>query len=149
VALIGLYVLAGFAAWHWLDGEKRFERLRASVAPLAVGAAAAIVIAAVPVVLSALLAARPNPPEVGLLAAGRGAPHPAHLMMLAIPDLFGASDPNIDYWGPPSLPWSNVWGWPGLYLAQNMGQIYAGAIVPVAILGLGLVRGALSAREIR
>src|SRR5262249_21281532 len=51
--------------------------------------------------------------------------------------------------GPPSLPWSNVWGWPELYLAQNMGQIYAGAIVPVAVLGLGIIRGGLAAREIR
>ena len=37
VALIGLYVVAGYVAWHWVDGERRTARLRASIAPLAAG----------------------------------------------------------------------------------------------------------------
>jgi hypothetical protein len=149
VALIALYVLAGFVAWHWLDGEKRWERVRLSLKPLAAGAAAGAVIAAVPVVLSALLATRSNRPEVGFVFAARGSLHPAHLMMLAFADLYGASDPRIDYWGPPSLEWSKVWGWPGLYLAQNMGQVYCGALAAVAIPAFGIMRGLLWAREVR
>ena len=70
-------------------------------------------------------------------------------MMLVFPDLYGASDPNVDHWGPPSLDWSTAWGWPGLYLAQNMGQVYAGALTAVAIFAFGIVRGLLWAREIR
>ena len=30
-------------------------------------------------------------------------------------------DPNIEYWAPQSLIWDAAWGWPGLYLSQNMG----------------------------
>src|SRR5262245_5324050 len=149
VALIALYVLAGFVAWHWLAGDQRGARVRASIAPLAAGALAGAIVAAVPVVLTALLAARSNRPEFGFLAAGRGSLHPAHLLMLAFPDLYGASDPNVDYWGPPSLPWSTALGWPGLYLAQNMGQVYCGAVAVVVIVAFGVVRGLLWAREIR
>ncbi len=149
VALIGLYVLAGYVAWHWADGERRTARLRASIAPLAAAAVAGLLVAAVPIVLSALLAADSNRPEFGFVFAGRGSLHPAHLLMLVFPDLYGASDPNVDHWGPPSLDWSNAWGWPGLYLAQNMGQVYAGALTAVAIFAFGIVRGLLWAREIR
>ena len=62
---------------------------------------------------------------------GRGSLHPAHLLTLVFADLYGAADPAVDFWGPPSLPWSTVFGWPGLYLAQNVGQVYAGALVIV------------------
>ena len=37
VALLALYVLAGFVVWHWVEGEQR--RVRASIAPLLAGAA--------------------------------------------------------------------------------------------------------------
>ena len=149
VALIGLYVVAGYVAWHWADGERRTARLRASIAPLAAAAVVGLLVAAGPIVLSALLAADSNRPEFGFVFAGRGSLHPAQLMMLVFPDLYGASDPNVDHWGPPSLDWSNAWGWPGLYLAQNMGQVYAGALTAVAIFAFGIVRGLLWAREIR
>jgi hypothetical protein len=149
VALLALYVLAGFVVWHWLDGEKPFQRMRASIRPLAAAAATGAIIAAIPVVMTALLAARSNRPEFGLLAAGRGSLHPAHFLMLAFPDLYGASDPNVDYWGPPSLAWSTAFGWPGLYLAQNMGQVYSGALVAVVVLAFGVIRGLAWAREIR
>jgi hypothetical protein len=148
VALIALYVLAGFVVWHWFDGEKPIARVRASVRPLVAATVIGIAVAAVPVTMSALLAAQSNRPEFGFMAAGRGSLHPAHFLMLAFPDLFGASDPAVDYWGPPSLPWSNAFGWPGLYLAQNMGQIYSGALVLV-VLAFGIIRGLAWSREIR
>src|SRR3954468_2874712 len=34
VALLEVYVLAGFVAWHWLDGKGRAIRIRASLKPL-------------------------------------------------------------------------------------------------------------------
>ena len=47
------------------------------------------------------------------------------------------------YWGPPSFAWGA-----GVYLAQNMGQLYFGA-VPLLLLLLAGVRGLLWEREVR
>ena len=38
---------------------------------------------------------------------------------------------------------------PACLVAQNIGQIYVGALVAVAVLGFGMVRGLLWTREIR
>src|SRR5262249_15694020 len=109
----------------------------------------AVLIAAVPLVLSALLAADSNRPIIGLERAGRGSLHPALLLMLAFADLFGAADPNVDFWGPPSLAWDAAMPPSGIALAQNVGEIYWGILAVVLILGAGLGRGLLWAREIR
>ena len=49
-----------------------------------------------------------------------------------------------DYWGPPSFAWRDT----GLFIAQNVGQLYIGAIPLLLILLAGL-RGHLWAREVR
>src|SRR5262249_25579575 len=132
VALLGLYVLAGFVVWHWFAGAEPGTRVRASIRPLAAAALACAIVACVPVIMTGLLAARCDRPDSGLMDAGGGSLHPAHLLTLVFADLFGAADPDVAYWGPPSLPWSEAFGWPELYLAQNMGQVYCGALVIVA-----------------
>src|SRR5205823_2036699 len=71
------------------------------------------------------------------------------LLQFAFADLFGAMDPNIEYWAPQSPIWDAAWGWPGLYLSQNMGLLYAGALTLVAVVSFGLIRGVAWAREIR
>lgn len=145
VALLGLYVLLGFVVAHWVASPDRWARVRASIAPLTAGAVAGLIVVAVPVVMSALLAADSNRPAIDYISAGRGSLHPAHLLTLVVADLYGAADPTVPYWGPPSFPW----GVTGLFLAQNMGQLYAGALPLVAIVGFGLVRGVLWSRDIR
>ncbi|MGA2127446.1 MAG: hypothetical protein ABSG76_14990, partial [Xanthobacteraceae bacterium] len=143
VALLGLYILAGLVIAHWWPGPP--QRWRASIRPLTAAAVMAILVAGIPVVMTALLAAASNRPEIDYVSAGRGSLHPAHLLTLAFADLFGAADPKVDFWGPPSL----AWGDSGLYLAQNMGQLYAGALPFVAVLMLGILRGQLWSREVR
>ena len=69
--------------------------------------------------------------------------------MLVFADLFGASDFNRELWGPPGFAWHDAFGPTGLAVAQNVGQIYVGALVAVAVLGFGVVRGLLWTREIR
>ena len=149
VSLLGIYLLTGFVLWHWLDGGGRLARMRASVVPLASGAAAGAAIIAVPVLLTVLLAEDSNRPEIGAFFAGRGSLHPADLLMLVFGNLYRASDFQYEYWGPPSFPWHEVFGSTDLYLAQNAGQIYSGALVAVTVLGFGLIRGLLWSREIR
>jgi hypothetical protein len=149
VALLSLYVLAGFVLAHWLAGAGRRARLRASLAPLAAAGTTATLIAAVPVIMTTLLAARSNRPEISFASAAAGSLHPVHLLQFAFADLYGAMDPSIDYWAPESPIWDAAWGSPGLYFSQNMGLLYAGALTIVALISFGLVRGAAFAREIR
>src|SRR6266850_312548 len=149
VALIGLYVLALFVLAWWLDGKGRLARIRSTVLPLSACAATVAVIAVVPVVLSALLAAASNRPTVGLEAAGRGSLHPVLLLMLVVSDLFGAADPNVVFWGPPSPGWREKMTPTGLFLAQNVGEIYCGILAMILLFGTGLARGLLWTREIR
>ena len=64
--------------------------------------------------------------------------------MLAFADVFGAVLIfDREFWGPPGFPWHRAFGQTGLYVAQNMGQIYCGALVIVALLGFGVARGQL------
>jgi hypothetical protein len=149
VALVSLYVLAGFVLAHWLAGERPLARVRASSKPIFAAAASASIIAAVPIAMTALLAARSNRPEIGFASAAAGSIHPVHLLQFAFADLFGAMSPDIEYWAPQSLIWDAAWGWPGLYLSQNMGLLYAGALTFLAVVSFGLIRGVAWAREIR
>jgi hypothetical protein len=149
VAMLGLYVVAGYVLAFWLDGPGRLARLRATFLPVAASAATSIAIAIVPVVMSALLAAGSNRPEIGFDNAGLGSLHPVHLLMLVFADLYGAADPAVEYWAPPSPIWSDTIGGGRLFLAQNMGQVYSGILAILLIFGFGIARGLLWVREIR
>lgn len=144
VALLSLYVLAGFVVTYWLDGPDRLARMRASLAPLAGAGVIAAALIALPLLMTMLLALDSNRPAIDYLAAGRGSLHPAHLLTLLFADLYGAADPTVDYWGPPSFGWGST----DLVLAQNMGQLYLGALPAVALIS-GAIRGGLFARDIR
>src|SRR5262245_15618641 len=148
VALLEIYLLIGAVIWHWCGAGWR-TRVLTSVKPLLAGGIVGLLIITVPVILTALLAADSNRPEIGYEAAGRGSLHPANLLMLAFADVFGASDFQREFWGPPGFPWHRAFGQTELYVAQNMGQIYCGALVVVALLGFGVARGQLWARDIR
>jgi hypothetical protein len=149
VSLVGTYVLVGFVLWYWLDGAGKGARFVASIKPLMAGVVVGACIIAVPVTLTVLLAQGSNRPDISFAHAVQGSLHPASLMMLAFADVFGASDFNREFWGPPSIPWHEMIGQTGLYDSQNTGQIYTGALVAVSLLGLTLTRGVLWAREIR
>jgi hypothetical protein len=149
VALLSLYVLSGFVLAHWLMGAQPLARIRASIKPLTAAAASAALVAAVPIMMTTLLAERSNRPEIGFASAAGGSLHPVHLLQFAFADLFGAMDPRVEYWAPQSLIWDAEWGWPGLYLSQNMGLVYAGALTLVAVVSFGFIRGLAWAREIR
>ena len=149
VALIATYTLVGYVLWHWLDGPGRRARLAASIRPLALGALVGACAVTMPVLMTELLAQSSNRPEISFASAVQGSLHPASLMMLAFADVFGASDFNREFWGPPSIPWHDLIAQTGLYDSQNTGQIYTGALGAVALLGFGLARGALWTREIR
>ncbi len=143
VALLGLYVIAAFAlAQAWRCG------MRGALAPLVAAGVIAVAIAIVPVIMTELLAQASNRPQIDFASAGRGSLHPVHLLTLAFADLFGANDPTVDYWAPPSFAWKAAWGASDLFIAQNVGQLYAGALPLVAAIA-ALLSGAAWRREIR
>ena len=144
VALLVVYLLIAFVLWRLLSADRPADAVRASLLPLSAGAVVAAALIAVPVMLTALLAADSNRPSIDYIGAGRGSLHPALLLTFLAPEVFGASGRMEDYWGPPSFAWQGT----GIFLAQNMGQLYIGAI-PVILLILAALRGRLWAPEIR
>ena len=144
VALLGIYFLAGLAIWRTLSAHEPRIALRAGALPLVAGGVCAALVIAVPVLLTALLTQESNRPSIDYIGAARGSLHPALLLTLVMPDVFGASGRMEDYWGPPSFAWPDT----GIFLAQNMGQLYIGAI-PLLLLLTAAVRGQLWAPEIR
>jgi len=149
VAMLGLYVLALYVLAWWLDGAARVARIRKTALPLAACGATAFVLALVPLLLTALLAAGSNRPSITYEHAAGGSLHPVLLLMLVFSDLYGAADPDVPFWGPPSGPWHDNVGPSMIALAQNMGEIYCGILAVLLILGTGIIGGLLGAREIR
>lgn len=137
MALLGCYLLAGTVIWFWLDGAGKAQRLRASLMPLLAASLVGAAVVALPVLMSALWGAESNRVVIDLEGAGRGSLHPAHLLSLVVGNLFGAAGDLANHWGPPSPTWEGT----GLFLARNMGALYAGALTVLLALG-ALLSGA-------
>lgn len=148
VALIGVYVLAGLVIAAIAMAPRPFRALRGSLLPLAAGVVGAVLVAAVPILLTAFLAQESNRPAIDLIGAGKGSLHPASLLTGLFANLYGAAGPLENFWGPPSPAWEQRFGPLELYLARNMSQLYLGLLPMLLVLTLGLVRGALWRREI-
>ncbi len=144
VALLGCYILAALVIDRWLCGDVR-DAVRRSVPPLGAAAIATVLVAGLPLLMSALYLLSSNRPAIALEEAARGSLHPASLLTTVVGDLFGALDPKVDYWG----PFSESWNPRELTLSQNMSQLYLGALPVFLVLTIGLSRRLLWAREVR
>ena len=144
VGLLCLYVLAGYVAWHIATAETPGAAIRRGIRPLLAGGIGGAALVAIPLTLTLLLAGQSNRPAIDYPGAAAGSLHPGLFVTAIIPHLFGAAGEMEKYWGPPSFTWEGT----GLYIAQNVGQLYLGA-VPVLLLIAGLMRGLLWEREIR
>jgi hypothetical protein len=130
VAFLGVLVLAAWAAFKLVEGW-RMRGPGGFVRPLAAGALGGMLVVTIPMVMTLLVAADSNRPDITLTEAGKGSLHPWSLLTAVIPHLFGISRPLTDYWGPPSPDWGPV----DLYLARNMATFYFG-MVPMLCLAL-------------
>ena len=142
VALLAIYIAAAYALWRLAGDDTPARAVRRALLPLLLGALVGLALIALPILMTALLAAESNRPSIDFIGAGRGSLHPALLLTLIAPDVFGAA--GSDYWGPPSFVWQDT----DLYTAQNVGVLYVGAI-PLLLVVTGLLSGQLWAREIR
>jgi len=145
VALLAAYILLASVIASILQHRSPRLALRRALAPVSSAAAIALIVAAVPVVLTYLFVEESNRPAIALEQAVRASLHPASLLTAVIGDLFGALDPTVDYWGPYSIAWdpSNT------ALSQNMSQLYVGAIPVLLLLTVGFVRQLAWSAEIR
>ena len=144
VALLEIYILMGYAVWHVATAADRRGALLQSIKPLAAGAAAGIALIVIPLTMTLLLAEHSNRPAIDYPGAAAGSLHPGLLVTTIIPHLFGAAGEMENYWGPPSFTWVGT----GLFIAQNMGQLYIGAI-PILLLIAATTRGLLWNRDVR
>ena len=144
VALLGIYLVAAYAVWLLAREDAPVRALRRAILPLAVGAIVGAALIVMPILMTALLAADSNRPEIDYAGAGGGSLHPALLLTLLAPDIFGASGRMGQYWGPPSPAWPYV----ELYIAQNVGELYVGAL-PLLLVAMGVLGRQLWDREIR
>jgi hypothetical protein len=135
VALLGVYVLIGMVVAHWLTGG--WPAIRKSLAPISVASVAGLATIVLPLLWTWLFAEATTRPEVDFVEAGRGSLHPASFLTAFVADLFGARDPVVDFWG----PYSPAWDARELFLSQNMGQVYIGALPLVLLIAPGLSRG--------
>lgn len=144
VALLCIYVLVARTIWLIASDEAPGRAIRRSTLPLAAGGILGLALVAIPVLMTILLASQSNRPEIDFEGAGRGSLHPALLITFVFPHLFGAAGHMWDYWGPPSFAWQGT----DLFIAQNVGQLYLGAIPLLLIAGAGAT-GRLWDRDIR
>lgn len=145
VGLLGAYLLAGATIAYWLGEATPGRALRSSFVPLSVTAGVTLLIAGMPLLLTALYLLSSNRPEIAFAEAARGSLHPVSLLTAIVGDLFGALDPKVDYWG----PYSESWNPRELTLSQNMSQLYLGALPALLVLTIGVSRGLLWQREVR
>jgi hypothetical protein len=144
VGLLCVYLLIGYVAWHLAMAGDRRQALRGAIKPLGTGLLSGLALVAIPLTLTLLLANQSNRPEIDYPGAAAGSLHPGLFVTSLIPHLFGAAGEMEKYWGPPSFTWEGT----GLFTAQNVGQLYLGAI-PALLLIAGAVRGVLWDREVR
>ncbi len=144
VAMLLAYLLAATVIHHWLSSERPIIAVRSSLAPLTAAALAGAAVVTIPVLMSALWGAESNRIVIDEAGAGRGSLHPAHLLTWFAGNLYGAAGPLVEHWGPPSP----TWGDSGLFLARNMGNLYAGAL-PLLLVIATVRSGAAFDRDIR
>lgn len=145
VAYLGSLVLVGFALHEIASGAERRQRFTASLPMLGAASLACLAIAVVPLILTYLFVLSSSRPEMTFEEATRGSLHPVSLLTFVFSDLFGAFDKAVEYWG----PFSPTWDPKEITLSQNMSQLYIGALPIALLIGLGLARRLLLAREIR
>jgi hypothetical protein len=143
VALLGAYVLVGVVLAHWVAGG--WPSIRATLGPATIAGLVGVTTIALPLLWVWLFAEATTRPAVDFAEAGRGSLHPASLLTAFIADLFGARDHAVEFWG----PYSTSWNAKELFLSQNMGQVYIGALPLLLLIAPGLTRGWLWDKAIR
>lgn len=145
VAFLILVTLAAFVIVHWLSGEARWQRVRATVRPLAAGALVGSIMLALPILMVLSFTDGSNRAHIELEDAYLGSLHPSSLITFVVSNIFGTIGPPDDFWGAPSKHWPYiVYTW----VSRNMATFYTGILPVVGILTWLCSRQAYSRRMI-
>ena len=144
VAMLGCYLLAGYALNHWFGQPRFWTSVRETHRALLSAGLVTVLLAAGPILFSFLFVLNSNRPEIPFKEAIRGSLHPASLLTAIAPNLYSVRG-DLPYWGPGSLGWPAEW----LSMSENMLEVYVGALPILLVLTLGFMRGRLWSREIR
>ncbi|HEY7610941.1 MAG TPA: hypothetical protein VIF14_17065 [Alphaproteobacteria bacterium] len=145
VAFLGCLVLAGYAVYAAVTARGRLRFLASRAIPLAAAAISGAALLAVPLLLTAEMAASSNRPSIAYGAAAVGSLAPWSLLTIAIPDYFGTLHEADLYWGPGAFAW-------GDYANQTdraQTYLYGGAIPALLCLYHGIAGGRLGAGAVR
>jgi hypothetical protein len=145
VAMLACYLIVLVLVTDWLASPKPLVEFQSSLPSILAAAAVALLVAAVPVLLTYVFLTDSNRPVIEFAEAARGSLHPASLLTFLVPDLYGTRDAQLGYWGPYSVAWDPS----ELTLSPNMSQIYIGALPCLLIMRAAVARGVLWRAEIR
>lgn len=138
VALMLCLVMAVLGAREWLAAGDRLAFLRSRARVLALMLGVGVALTAVPLLLTLQFAALSNRPEVTVAAALEASLHPANLMSLLTPNVFGAYTGDAGYWGPGSAIIAEV-----AATDESFNSIFVGLVAMTLVLWLGLAGGRL------
>ncbi|MBS7804654.1 hypothetical protein KIH24_08715 [Rhizobiales bacterium TNE-4] len=148
VAYLAALFIAAYVINHWVSGgtfKAIVANVRETFAPVAVAALSCLLFSAVPLILTILFVDASNRPEVNMQEAMLGSLHPATMLTLVASDLFGALSRSVSYWGPSSAQWAAK----ETNLAQNMAQLYLGALPALALIAALLSGRNILNRDVR
>lgn len=144
VAGLSGLVLIGYALSHVLAEAEPRAAARRALGPALAAVLVGLAVIIVPVLMTAVSAQLSNRSVIDYEGAARGSYHPANLLTAFLANIFGTSGDLKDFWGAPSPYWPPL----DLYVARNMGNIYSGALVVLAVV-FGAAGGGLWKRGAR
>lgn len=148
VAYLAALFIAAYVINHWLSGgsfKSIITNIRSTFVPVSVAALSCLLFSAVPLILTILFVDASNRPEANMQEAMLGSLHPATVLTLVASDLFGALSRSVSYWGPSSAQWAAK----ETNLAQNMAQLYLGALPALALIAALLSGRNILNRDVR
>ena len=148
VAYLAALFIAAFVLNDWFSARSWSDirnHVKATWGPVSVAALSCVAFSAVPLILTLLFVGSSNRPDIAMSEAVYGSLHPATMLTLVASDLFGAVNPAVSYWGPSSAQWAAK----ETNLAQNMAQLYLGALPALALIAALLSGRHLWDRSIR
>lgn len=147
VAFLAALFLIVYVGDFWVQSSilKGFKKeVKTTAIPLISFVLTALVISLIPIMLTVLFVSESNRPEIIYSDAILGSLHPANILTIFSADVFGAVNSSTPYWGPSSSEWSAK-----TTLAENMAQIYFGALPAILIIFLFINKKAILDKRIR